>query len=105
MTLDRRITLYSPTVTTNNSGQVLRSFASAGTCYAMLVINEGAGTEAFVSDQMQSSAVVTWRVRYRTDVLGSWELDFNSQRYEVISALPEGRKRYTLIKCKLKDNG
>ena len=104
MTLDRRITLYSPTVTTNNSGQVLRSFASAGTCYAMLVINEGAGTEAFVSDQMQSSAIVTWRVRYRTDVLGSWELDFASQRYEVISALPEGRKRYTLIKCKLKDN-
>jgi SPP1 family predicted phage head-tail adaptor len=53
---------------------------------------------------MQSSATVIWRVRYRTDVLGSWELEFNSQRYEVISALPEGRKRYTLIKCKLKDN-
>ena len=105
MTLDRRINLYSPTVTTNNSGQVLRSFASAGTCYAQLVINEQAGTEAFVSDQMQSSAVVLWRVRYRTDVLGSWELDHNGQRYEVISALPEGRRRYTLIKSRLKDNG
>jgi head-tail adaptor len=70
----------------------------------MLVVNEGAGTEAFVSDQMQSSAVVLWRVRYRTDVLGSWELEFDSQRYEVMSALPEGRKRYTLIKTRLKDN-
>ena len=70
----------------------------------MLVVNEGAGTETFVSDQMQSSAVVLWRVRYRTDVLGSWELEFDSQRYEVMSALPEGRKRYTLIKTRLKDN-
>jgi hypothetical protein len=53
---------------------------------------------------MQSSAVVLWRVRYRTDVLGSWELDHNGQRYEVISALPEGRRRYTIIKSRLKDN-
>ena len=103
--LDRRIELFAPVVTQNDSGQVVRTFATQGSCYAELMVLENSGAEAFVADQMQSSAVVFWRVRYRTDIKGSWEFTHSADTNEVVSALPEGRKRYTIIKAKIKDNG
>jgi len=107
MTLDRRVTLYEPTTTVNNSGQVKRSYASAGTYYAQEVIPglEVAGSENFVNDQMQSQYVVNWRLRYQTSVTADWKLEYNGKVYDIISVTPEGRKRFILVKTKLRDNG
>jgi len=107
MTLDRRVTLYEPTTTVNNSGQVKHSYASAGTYYAQEVIPglEVAGSENFVNDQMQSQYVVNWRLRYQTAVTADWKLEYNGKVYDIISVTPEGRKRFILVKTKLRDNG
>lgn len=107
MTLDRRITLYQPTTSQNSSGQVKRSFVSAGEFYAQEVIpgSEVAGSERFENDQMTSSYITTWRLRYQTSVTADWKLAFNSQYYDIVSVVPEGRKRFILVKTKLRDNG
>ena len=107
MTLDRRVTLYEPTTSVNASGQVKRSFSSAGTFYAQEVIPgiEVAGSEAMVNDQMQSSYVVNWRMRYQTAVTADWKLEYGGKYYDIISVAPEGRKRFIMVKTKLRDNG
>lgn len=107
MTLDRRVTLYEPTTSVNASGQVKRSFSSAGTFYAQEVIPgiEVAGSEAMVNDQMQSSYVVNWRMRYQTTVTADWKLEYGGKYYDIISVAPEGRKRFIMVKTKLRDNG
>ena len=107
MTLDRRITLYQPTTSQNSSGQVKRSFVSAGDFYAQEVIpgSEVAGSERFENDQMTSSYITTWRLRYQTSLTADWKLAFNSQYYDIVSVVPEGRKRFILVKTKLRDNG
>lgn len=107
MTLDRRITLYQPTTSQNSSGQVKRSFVSAGDFYAQEVIPgaEVAGSERFENNQMTSSYITTWRLRYQTSVTADWKLAFNSQYYDIVSVVPEGRKRFILVKTKLRDNG
>jgi len=107
MTLDRRITLYQPTTSQNSSGQVKRSFESAGDFYAQEVIpgSEVAGSERFENDQITSSYITTWRLRYQTAVTADWKLAFNSKYYDIVSVIPEGRKRYILVKTKLRDNG
>ena len=107
MTLDRRVTLYEPTTTVNNSGQVKRSYASAGDYYAQEVIPgvEVTGSEVFANDQMQSQYIVNWRMRYQTSVTADWKVGYNGKYYDIISVAPEGRKRYILVKTKLRDNG
>ena len=107
MTLDRRVTLYEPTTSVNASGQVKRSFASAGDFYAQEVIPgiEVAGSEALVNDQMQSQYTVNWRLRYQTAVTAEWKLGYGGKYYDIISVAPEGSKRYILVKTKLRDNG
>lgn len=104
MTLDRRVTLYEPTTTVNNSGQVKRSYASAGAFYAQEVI-PGTGNEAFVNDQMQSQYVVNWRMRYQTAITADWKLEYGGKYYDILTVSPEGRKRFILVKTKLRDNG
>lgn len=107
MTLDRRVTLYEPTTTVNNSGQVKRSFASAGVFYAQEVIPETGtiGSESFVNDQMQSQYMITWRMRYQTAVTADWKIGYGGKYYDIIAITPEGRKRFILVKSKLRDNG
>jgi SPP1 family predicted phage head-tail adaptor len=107
MTLDRRITLYQPTTSQNSSGQVKRSFASAGDFYAQEVIPQTGtvGSEIFVNDQMQSQYMITWRMRYQTAVSADWKIGFGGKYYDIIAVTPEGRKRYILVKTKQRDNG
>lgn len=107
MTLDRRITLYAPTTSQNNSGQVKLTFVSQGEFYAMEILAEtgNIGTESFVNDQMTSSYISNFRLRYQTEITADWKIQYNSKFYDIISVVPEGRKRFILVKTKLRDNG
>jgi SPP1 family predicted phage head-tail adaptor len=102
MTLDRRITLLQPTVTQNNSGQVKRSFASAGTFYAQ-IMQAYEGVETFTNQQDISKVVYSWRLRYQTAIKASWKLQYDSENYDIVSIAPEGRKRYIIVKTTLSD--
>lgn len=107
MTLDRRITLYQPTTSQNSSGQVKRSFESAGDFYAQEVIPQTGtvGSELFLNDQMQSQYMISWRMRYNTTITADWKIGFGGKFYDIIAVTPEGRKRFILVKTKQRDNG
>ena len=103
--LDLRVELLEPTTATNNSGQVIKTWASAGTFYAGRIVLPQAGTESMPYDQMESSAIITWRLRYPNTVKANWRLVYGDEDYDIISVVPEGRRRYLLVKTKLRDNG
>lgn len=107
MTLDRRITLFAPATSQNSSGQVKLTFVSQGDFYGQEVIPQTGtvGSENFVNDQMQSQYMVAWRLRYQTAITADWKLEYNGKYYDIIAVTPEGRKRYILVKTKLRDNG
>jgi SPP1 family predicted phage head-tail adaptor len=103
--LDLRVTLYEPAVTVNASGQATKGWSSAGAFYAERVVNETAGTEAMPYDQMMSSAIYIWRLRYPNTVKANWKLEYNSEDYDILSVVPEGRRRFIIVKTRLRDNG
>lgn len=103
--LDLRVTLYEPTITVNASGQATKGWSSAGTFYAERIITPQAGGESLQYDQIESSLIVSWRLRYPNTVKASWILEYNSEDYDIISVAPEGRRRFIIVKTRLRDNG
>jgi SPP1 family predicted phage head-tail adaptor len=103
--LDLRVTLYQPTRVTNNSGQVVKTWASAGTFYAERVIQLNTGADIMPYDQIVSATIITWRLRYPNGVKATWYLAHGGEDYDIISVAPEGRQRYIIIKTRLRDNG
>jgi SPP1 family predicted phage head-tail adaptor len=103
--LDLRVELFQPTSVPNNSGQVIKTWASAGTFYAGREVLPQAGGEGMPYNQMESAFNVTWRLRYGNAVQASWRLVYNNEDYDIISVVPEGRRRYLLVKTRLRDNG
>jgi SPP1 family predicted phage head-tail adaptor len=89
----------------NNSGQVIKTWASAGTYYAERIILPQAGSESMPYDQMVSAGVVTWRLRFPNSVAAKWKLTYNGEDYDITSVLPEGRRRFIIVKTRLRDNG
>lgn len=103
--LDLRVTLYQPTTTVNDSGQVIKTWTSAGTFYAERIVPGATGSETMPYDQMQSSTSITWRLRYPNSVAAKWKLTYNGEDYDIVSVAPEGRRRFLLVKTNLRDNG
>lgn len=103
--LDLRVELFQPTSVPNNSGQVIKTWASAGTYYAERIILPQAGSETMPYDQMVSAGVVTWRLRFPNSVAAKWKLTYNGDDYDITSVLPEGRRRFIIVKTRLRDNG
>jgi SPP1 family predicted phage head-tail adaptor len=103
--LDLRVELFQPTSVPNNSGQVIKTWASAGTYYAERIILPQAGSESMPYDQMVSAGVVTWRLRFPNSVAAKWKLTYNGEDYDIVSVLPEGRRRFIIVKTNLRDNG
>ena len=56
-------------------------------------------------DQMVSVFNVTWRLRYGNTVKANWRLVYDGEDYDIVSVVPEGRRRYLLVKTRLRDNG
>jgi SPP1 family predicted phage head-tail adaptor len=103
--LDLRVELFQPTSVPNNSGQVIKNWASAGTFYAERIILPQAGSETMPYDQMVSAGMVTWRLRFPNSVAAKWKLTYNNEDYDIVSVLPEGRRRFIIVKTRLRDNG
>ena len=103
--LDLRVELFQPTSVPNNSGQVIKNWASAGTFYAERIILPQAGSETMPYDQMVSAGMVTWRLRFPNSVAAKWKLTYNGEDYDIVSVLPERRRRFIIVKTRLRDNG
>jgi len=103
--LDLRVELFQPTNGLNSSGQVVRTWSSAGTFYAQRVVQPNTGSDVMPYDQIVSATIITWRLRYPNSVKATWYLAHDGEDYDIVSVAPEGRQRYILIKTRLRDNG
>jgi head-tail adaptor len=54
---------------------------------------------------MVSAGIVTWRLRFPNSVAAKWKLTYNNEDYDIVSVLPEGRRRFIIVKTRLRDNG
>jgi SPP1 family predicted phage head-tail adaptor len=102
MNLDRVIELHAPTTTRNLSGQYVTTFATQGNFYAAL--NPTTAREDNSGSQMYGLEVVRWAVRYNDAIKHTWRVIHNNDEYDVIGIMHNGRRTYTTLICKLRDN-
>jgi len=101
--MDRRIALQSTTLTTNDYGQRVASWATYATVWAS--IKYKGGSEKVTDDQVGSTQTVDFTIRYSTDVSGvkaSHRLVYNSQNYEILYVQEIGRKEGLILVCELR---
>jgi len=101
--MDRRIALQSTTLTTNDYGQRVASWATYATVWASIKYKRG--SEKVTDDQVGSTQTVDFTIRYSTDVSGvkaSHRLVYNSQNYEILYVQEIGRKEGLILVCELR---
>jgi SPP1 family predicted phage head-tail adaptor len=97
--LDRRITLRTPTETTDAFGQSVRVYADNGQVWA--AVNFGHGDEGEVSDRLEAVKNVSFVIRYNTNFNEKCQIVWDGQTFEIENVLPIERKRWMLIKTRL----
>ena len=97
--LDRRITLRTPTETTDAFGQSVRVYADNGQVWA--AVNFAPGDEGEVSDRLEAVKNVSFVIRYNTNFNEKCQIVWDGQTFEIENVLPIERKRWMLIKTRL----
>jgi|LakMenEpi03Aug12_release.lakeMendotaPanAssembly.Ray.scaffolds.fasta_scaffold404603_2 SPP1 family predicted phage head-tail adaptor len=97
--LDRRITLRTPTETTDAFGQSVRVYADNGQVWA--AVNFAPGDEGEVSDRLEAVKNVSFVIRYNTNFNEKCQIVWDGQTFEIENVLPVERKRWMLIKTRL----
>lgn len=102
MNLDRRINLLEPTTTRNNSGQYVLTYAVNSEVYAAL--NYTRANEDNSGWQLYGYSVVRWTIRYNANILHNWRVEHNGEEYDIQGIIPDVRRTYMTLICKLRDN-
>ena len=97
--LDRRVTLRTPTETTDAFGQSVRVYADNGQVWA--AVNFAPGDEGEVSDRLEAVKNVSFVIRYNTNFNEKCQIVWDGQTFEIENVLPVERKRWMLIKTRL----
>jgi SPP1 family predicted phage head-tail adaptor len=80
--LDDRVTLQSESNTTNDFGEVIKSYVDVETVWADVISRKG--DESFQAASMRSERVIKIKIRYRTDVVTKWRIKWNDEFYNII---------------------
>jgi len=102
MNLDRRIELHELVTSRNTSGQYVKSFQLVNTVAAAL--NPSYSSENNSGDQLYGFVVVRFVIRYNTDVKHTWRVKHNGDTYDIVGILPDGRRVYSTLICRIRDN-
>lgn len=78
--LKERVLLQSLSVT-NNSGEVVKTYADVKEVWAEVISQKGA--EAFQAAQNNSSETIKVRLRYRDDIRTTWRLSWLDNIYQI----------------------
>ena len=101
--MDRRISLQSTTLTTNDYGQRVASWATYATVWASIKYKSGG--EKLTDDQVGSTQTVDFTIRYSTDVSGakaSHRIVYNGNNYEILYVQEIGRREGLNLVCELR---
>lgn len=94
--LDRRITIQSFTTTTDDFGEVVKSFTTLANVWAK--VEEKRGDEGEDGNQIVATKRVEFFIRYRSDVNEQMRIIYNNETYRIESILnADSRKAFQKI--------
>jgi SPP1 family predicted phage head-tail adaptor len=99
--LKRPITIESFTVSTDDNGQEIKTWADLDTVWGKLAYESGG--ESFEADQRVAKRVVKWTIRYRDDVDETCRIHYDSKYFNIIAIERVHRKRFLILKCRYAD--
>jgi SPP1 family predicted phage head-tail adaptor len=99
--LDRRITLRTPTETTDAFGQSVRVYADNGQVWAAVNFASSITQEGEESNRLEAVKSVSFVIRYNTNFNEKCQIVWDGQTFEIENVLPVERKRWMLIKTRL----
>lgn len=91
--LDRRITIRRATTAANDFGEEIETWADVATVWAQQRPNRGG--ERFAAQQMVGTKVLTFQIRYRSDVTNRDRVVYNGREYNILDVREIGRRVVT----------
>lgn len=79
--LDQRVTIQRATQTTGSMGDVSKTWAALATVWAH--VKSGTGREQLSNDRTMATQMVTFRVRYRSDVTEADRIVWKGQTFNI----------------------
>ena len=97
--LDRQITLQAPaTVAQDGFGALApASFINVATVAAG--VKYSPGNEAVAAGQNTATQRITFTIRYRADVLPTWQLAYEGRTFQINDIAEISRRRGTILTC------
>jgi SPP1 family predicted phage head-tail adaptor len=94
--LDRRIAIQSFTTTTDDFGEVVKSFTTLANVWAK--VEEKRGNEGEDGNQLVATKRVEFLIRYRSDINEQMRITYNSETYKIEAILnADSRKAFQKI--------
>ena len=94
--LDRRITIQSFTTTTDDFGEVVKSFTTLANVWAK--VEEKRGSEGEEGSQLVATKRVEFFIRYRSDINEKMRIRYNNKTYKIEAILnADDRKAFQKI--------
>jgi len=88
--MDRRITIQSVTRTQNSFGEMIETWATWATVWAE--VKRKAGRENTDSDAVRAESDVEFMIRYKSGLLPTMRIVFESNNYDISSIAEIGRR-------------
>jgi len=100
--LDRRITIKTFTTSTDDFGQINKSFSTLASVWAKVV--ERSGSEKEVSDQIIAVKKVDFLIRHRSDLNEEMRVEYNGKTYTIEAIInADSRESFQRIETRLTD--
>ena len=94
--LDRRITIQSFSTTTDDFGEVVKSFTTLANVWAK--VEEKRGDEGEDGNQLVATKRVEFFIRYRSDINEQMRITYNNETYKIEAILnADTRKAFQKI--------
>jgi SPP1 family predicted phage head-tail adaptor len=94
--LDRRITIQSFTTTTDDFGEVVKSFTTLANVWAK--VEDKRGNEGEDGNQLVATKRVEFLIRYRSDINEEMRIQYNNETFKIEAILnADSRKAFQKI--------
>ena len=80
--LDQRVVLQSQSNSTNDLGEVIKSYETVATVWGHVISRKG--SESFQAARTESTRVIKIKIRYRSDIKTDWRIQWQDESYNVI---------------------
>lgn len=93
--LDRRVTIQRATTASNSFNEPIETWADVATVWGQQRPNRG--NERFAAQEVAGSAVMTFQIRYRSDVTVKDRLSYDGRLWNILDVRELGRREATEI--------